>query len=206
MVNFSVLADQSPHAKALQATLDREFGTRNRDLMQQAKDLQAKEEKFKRDAAVMAEAERSKAQKELVDGQRDAQRRANELKEDFELRRNEELRKLESALRLEVQSYAKAQNFDLILASEAVLFRKDTVDITSQVVAAMQAKSTAPAPAPAPKQSRLYGSPHAGVFNAHHLGRTRGALRLRVARGPAGSRLACRDAAERHIGIGLLRR
>jgi len=150
VVSFAQLVDQSPQAKTMTATLEREFGTRQRELVQQDKDLKAKAEKLQRDGAVMAESERSKVQKELVDGQRDAVRRQNEFKEDLELRRNEELGKLQRALVQEVQAFAKAQNFDLVFTSDTVVYRKEALDITTQVAASMQAKN-APAAAPAPK-------------------------------------------------------
>jgi len=151
VVNFARLAEESPQAKALQASLEREFGTRQRDLVQQQKELKTKEEKLQRDAAVMAEGERNKAQKDLIDGQRDAARRQNEFKEDVELRRNEELGKLQRSLVQEVQTYAKSQAFDLVISADTVIYRKETLDITSQVVIAMQdkgAKSAAPAAKP----------------------------------------------------------
>jgi outer membrane protein len=153
VVNFARLAEESPQAKALQASLEREFGTRQRELVQQQKDLKAKEEKLQRDGAVMAEAERNKAQKDLIDGQREAARRANEFKEDVELRRNEELGKLQRSLVQEVQAYAKAQAFDLVISADTVIYRKETLDVTGQVIGAMQeknSKSATPATAPAP--------------------------------------------------------
>jgi outer membrane protein len=141
VVNFARLAEESPQAKALQASLEREFGARQRELVQTQKDLKAKEEKLQRDGAVMAEAERSKAQKELIDGQREAARRQNEFKEDVELRRNEELGKLQRSLVQEVQTYAKAQAFDLVISADTVIYRKDTLDVTGQVITAMQEKN-----------------------------------------------------------------
>jgi outer membrane protein len=146
VVNFGALADQSPQAKAVGSTLEREFGERQRVLIQQEKDLKGKAEKFQRDSAVMAEAERNKAQKEILDGQRDLQRRANELKEDLDLRRNEESQKLNRVLIAEVQTYAKANNFDMVLTSDYVIFAKEAINITPAVVAAIQAKMM-PAPA-----------------------------------------------------------
>jgi outer membrane protein len=153
VVNFARLAEESPQAKALQASLEREFGSRQRELVQQQKDLKAKEEKLQRDSAVMAEAERNKAQKDLIDGQREAARRQNEFKEDVELRRNEELGKLQRSLVQEVQAYAKAEAFDLVISADTVIYRKDSLDVTGQVIGSMQArspKSAAPPPAQAP--------------------------------------------------------
>jgi outer membrane protein len=150
VVNFAKLAEESPQAKALQASLEREFGTRQRELVQQQKDLKTKEEKLQRDGAVMSEAERNKAQRDLIDGQREAARRQNEFKEDVELRRNEELGKLQRSLVTEVQGYAKAQGFDLIISADTVIYRKDTLDITAQVVTSMQDKGKPAAPAAKP--------------------------------------------------------
>jgi len=150
VVNFARLAEESPQAKTLQASLEREFGSRQRELVQQQKDLKAKEDKLQRDGAVMAEGERNKAQKELLDGQREAVRRQNEFKEDVELRRNEELGKLQRSLVQEVQGYAKAQAFDLVISADTVIYRKEALDITTQVVTSMQDKG-AKSPAPAAK-------------------------------------------------------
>jgi len=138
VVNFARLAEESPQAKTLQATLEREFGQRQRELLQAQTDLKTKEGKLQRDSAVMSEAERNKSQKELADGQRDFVRRQNEFKEDVELRRNEELGKLQRSLVQEVQNFAKGQAFDIIISADTVIFRKDALDITTQVVAAMQ--------------------------------------------------------------------
>ena len=147
VVNFARLAEESPQAKSMTAALQAEFDPRQRELVQQQKDLKAKEEKLQRDGAIMSEAERNKAQKDLVEGQRDAVRRQNEFKEDVELRRNEELGKLQRALVQEVDAYAKTQGYDLVISAETVMFRKDAMDITAQVVAAIQAKSAKGAPA-----------------------------------------------------------
>jgi outer membrane protein len=147
VVDFRRLLGESPQIKSLQATLDQEFDGRRRELLQLQSDLKAKDAKYQRDAAIMSEADKSKAQKELMDGQRDFTRKQNEFKEDAERRQNEELDKVQRVLALEVETFAKAQNFDLVIAKEVVLYRKDAVDVTSQIVAAIQAKAPKAAPA-----------------------------------------------------------
>ncbi|MBC7982482.1 MAG: OmpH family outer membrane protein [Candidatus Obscuribacterales bacterium] len=150
VVNFARLADESPLAKALNTSLQEEFGPRQRELVQQQKDLKTKEEKLQRDGAVMADAERNKAQKDIIEGQRDFVRKQNEFKEDLELRRNEELGKLHRSLVQEVDAFAKAQGYDLVISADTVMSRKESFDITAQVVTSMQAKSTKSTPAPKP--------------------------------------------------------
>ena len=141
-VNTAKLLEESPQARAAQQALETEFLPRQRELADQQKALTDKEEKLKRDAAVMSEADRGKAERELREGQRDLARRFNELQEDANLRRNEEFGKVQRSLLQEVQAYAKSNGYDLIV-SDGVLFAAPTVDVTAQVVAALKAKAPA---------------------------------------------------------------
>ncbi len=147
-VNTGKLLEESPQARAAQQALEGEFLPRQRELAGQQKSLQEKSDKLKREAAVMSESDRTKAEREVREGELSLQRRFNELQEDANLRRNEEFGKVQRALLQEVQAYARANGFQLIL-SDGVLFAADTVDVTPQVIVAIKAK--APAPAAAPK-------------------------------------------------------
>ena len=142
VVNTARLLEESPQARAAQQALETEFLPRQRELADQQKVLQDKEEKLKRDAAVMSEADRAKAERELRDGQRDLARRFNELQEDANLRRNEEFGKVQRSLLQEVQTYARANGYDLVV-SDGVLFASPAVDVTAQVVTALKAKAPA---------------------------------------------------------------
>jgi outer membrane protein len=141
-VNTAKLLEESPQARAAQQALETEFMPRQRELADQQKSLQDKEDKLKRDSAVMSEADRGKAERELRDGQRELSRRFNELQEDANLRRNEEFGKVQRALLQEVQTYARANSYDLIV-SDGVLFAAPSVDVTAQVISALKAKAPA---------------------------------------------------------------
>ena len=58
------------------------------------------------------------------------------------------MNKLQRSLIGEVREYAKAQNFDIVIA-EGVIYATPTVDITPQVLQALQARAPKPAAAPA---------------------------------------------------------
>ena len=153
VVNVPRLLEEAPQAKTAMQALQDEFAPRQREIVAQTKDLKAKEEKLGRDGAVMAENERRNFEKDLRDGQRDVARKQNEYVEDLNLRRNEELGKLQRSLLQEVQTYAKASGYDLVVG-EGVLFRNDSIDVTAQILAAMQARfkssgTVAPKPAAA---------------------------------------------------------
>ena len=148
-VNFGRLLEESPQAKAAQAALEAEFLPRQRDVAAQRKTLQEKVDKLQKEAAVMSEADRLRAEREARDLELNVNRRFNELQEDLNLRRNEEVGKMQRSLLQEVQAYARANGYQLIV-SEGVLFAAEGVDITPQVVAAIKAKAPAAAAPPKP--------------------------------------------------------
>ena len=148
-VNFGRLLDESPQAKAAQATLEAEFMPRQRDVAAQRKSLQEKVDKLQKEAAVMSEADRLRAEREARDLELNVNRRFNELQEDLNLRRNEEVGKMQRALLQEVQAYARANGYQLVV-SEGVLYAAEGVDITPQLVAAIKAKAPAAATPPKP--------------------------------------------------------
>ena len=86
----------------------------------------------------MGETERRNAEKNLRDLQRDVARLQQEFREDLELRQNEVLGQLQRALLKELQDYATAQEYDLIVG-DGVLFASQTVNITEEVLRAVEA-------------------------------------------------------------------
>jgi len=156
VVDYGRLVEESPQAKAALDSIRTEFTPRQRDLQNQQTTLKAKEDKLQKDAATMSQDQRSNAEKELRDSYRELARKQSEVQDDFNARRNEEMSRLQKTLIEQVRNYAKAQNFDLIIA-DGVIYTTPTIDITPAILAALQAHSgstaaTAPkglAPAPA---------------------------------------------------------
>lgn len=140
VVNVPRLLEEAPQAKSAMQALQDEFSPRQREMAAQQKDLKAKEEKLQRDGAVMAENERRNSEKDLREGQRDLARKQNEYVEDLNVRRNEELGKLQRSLLQEVQAYARTSGFDLVVG-DGVLFVTESLDITPQVLSALQARA-----------------------------------------------------------------
>jgi outer membrane protein len=150
VVNFGRLLEESPQAKAAQAALEAEFMPRQRDVAAQQKTLQEKADKLQKEAAVMSEADRLRSEREVRDLELNVNRRFKELQEDLNLRRNEEVGRMQRQLLQEVQAYARANGFQLVL-SEGVLFAAEGIDITPQVVAAIKAKAPAAPATPKPQ-------------------------------------------------------
>jgi outer membrane protein len=150
VVNFQKLLEEAPQTKTAMQALETEFAPRRRELLTMQNDLKARDEKLQKEGAVMAEADRAKAEKTLRDQQREFSRKAGEFQDDASTRRNEEIGKVQRYLVSEIQAYASAQGFDLVLG-DGVFFAKGPLDVTANVLAVLATKpATLPAAPPAP--------------------------------------------------------
>lgn len=150
VVNYQRLAQGSPQAKSAQDALQADFAPRQKELATLQGQLKAKEDKLQKDAATMSESQRSNAEKELRDGYRDLQRKQQEAQEDLNSRQNEEMSRLQRVLVEEVNAYAKAQSFDLVIA-DGVIFVNPALDITPAILTALQSRKPATGAKPAAK-------------------------------------------------------
>jgi outer membrane protein len=148
-VNYSRLLQDSPDAKVIADQLRNEFLPRQRELQTMQQSLKSREDKLTKDGATMTDDQRAREDKEIRDGERELQRKQSEAQDDFNSRRNEELSTLQKSLVEKVQTYAKSQSFDLILA-DGVIWATNSVDITPQVLATLQAAAAPAASKAAP--------------------------------------------------------
>ena len=154
VVDYGRLVEESPQAKVALEAIRTEFTPKQRELQQQDQALKAKKDKLDKDAATMSEDQRTRAEKDLRDGLRDLQRKQGEVQDDFNARRNEEMSRLQRTLIEEVRTYAKAQNFDLVIA-DGVIYSVPTLDITPAILSTLNARAPKPAAAtPAPAQPK----------------------------------------------------
>ena len=152
VVDIARLFEESPQAKVVQEGLKAEFQPRLQQLIAQEQALKTRNDKYQKDAVTMAADQRTKTEKELRDSAREIERKKAELQDDSNAKRQEEMNKLQRLLFGEVREYAKAQNYDIVIA-EGVLYATPTIDITTAVLNALKAKpagGAAPAAAPKP--------------------------------------------------------
>ena len=136
VINVGRLLEQSPQTESVTKKLQDEFAPRQRDITAMRQRLNTQQETFQRDAPVMGEEERLNLERQIRDVQRDLQRTENEYLEDLNLRRNEEVGRLQREVLQQVQEYARAQQFDLVIAD--AIFVSTAIDITDQVLAALK--------------------------------------------------------------------
>ena len=138
-VNMPRLLQQAPQASRILQQLQDEFSPRERQILAERQTLQGLAERLERDGALMGEQERRNLERDLGQGGRDLKRRQDEFLEDFNLRQNEELTNLQRTLIEQVQAYARAGNYDLIVGEPGILFVSDAIDVTDAVLAALEA-------------------------------------------------------------------
>jgi outer membrane protein len=144
VVDYGRLVEESPQAKVALDAIRAEFTPKQRDLQQQEASLKTKEDKLEKDGATMAPDQRSRAEKDLRDGARELQRKRAEIQDDFNARRNEEMSRLQKTLIEEVRTYAKQQNFDIVIA-DGVIYSVPALDITPAILAMLQSRAPKPA-------------------------------------------------------------
>jgi outer membrane protein len=144
VVNLQVLAERSPQTKVVMDTLREEFAPRERDIIAKQKEIADLQAKTQKDMAVMGETERRNAEKALRDLGREFERLRTEYQEDINLRQNEVYGELQRSVLKEVQDYAEAQGFDLVIG-DGVLYASSAINITEDVLNAVIANYDAAA-------------------------------------------------------------
>lgn len=134
-VNTERILRESAMAKASQAKLEQEFSRREKDLQSQATQLKAASEKLERDAPTLPEAQRVSRQRQLVDQDRDFQRKQREFQEDVTMRKNEEVQQLLEKANRVIKQVAESEKYDLILQEAVYINPKH--DITDKVLSGL---------------------------------------------------------------------
>jgi outer membrane protein len=137
LVNIDRILREASPAKAAQAKLEQEFSRREKELNDLGAALKSSSEKFEREAPTLAESQRLQRQKQLVDQDRDFQRKRRELQEDVNARKNEELQQVLERTQKVVKLVAEQEKYDIVLQEAVYINPKH--DITDKVIRALNA-------------------------------------------------------------------
>lgn len=135
-VNTERLFRDSPLALKAQKKLEQEFSKREQDIqkmVKQARDIQSALEK---EGLTMAEADKSRKERDLANMSREIQRAQREFREDLNQRKNEEFSSIHEKARKLIQDIAEKEKYDLIV--ENVVYASPRVDITDRVLKALE--------------------------------------------------------------------
>jgi len=137
VVNVQKVLTSIPQTEAATKKLEKEFGSRDRAIGKDNKELESLADRLKKDGAIMSEAERVRVERDITTKQRDLKRKAEEFQEDLNFRRNEEMQAIQKKIAANVRDYAKENAYDFILVNSAVYF-SDRVNITGAIIERMK--------------------------------------------------------------------
>ena len=139
IVNLDRIFREANTAKAAQTKLEQEFSKREKDVNDAATQLKTLSEKFEREAPTLSESQRATRQKQVVDQDREFQRKRREFQEDLNARKNEELQQVIERANKVVKALAETEKYDLIV-QEAV-YVNPRLDITDKVIKSLNASN-----------------------------------------------------------------
>ena len=136
-VNSERVMREAVPAKAAQAKLETEFSKREKDLTDLGARLKTAADKLEKDAPTLYETVRSRRQRDLVEQDREFQRKRREFQEDLNTRKNEELSAVLERANKVIKQIFDQEKYDLIV-QDAVHWSA-RVDITKKVIDALNA-------------------------------------------------------------------
>jgi outer membrane protein len=132
-----ILQESGPMIKA-QKKLEKEFATREQELQKVSKQARELQTQLEKEGVTVAESDRRVKEQELSRVNRDLQRMQRELREDYNLRRNEEWSAVLERVNKVINGIAEEEKYDLILQDAVYVSKR--IDITDKVLKALADK------------------------------------------------------------------
>jgi outer membrane protein len=131
--NLVQIIEKAPQAAVALKKLEAEFAPREQEVRSMADRIKVAEEEMEKNALVWSDTERRDKEKLLRDETRNLQRISEEIREDYNIRRNEELGAIQQAVYEAVIEIAQTNAYDLIL-HEGAVYASPAIDITGKVL------------------------------------------------------------------------
>ncbi|WP_300713262.1 OmpH family outer membrane protein [Limnohabitans sp.] len=138
-VNTERIFREAATAKQAQAKLEQEFSRREKELVDAGNALKQASEKFEREAPTLAESQRTARQKQLIEQDREFQRKRREFQEDLNARKNEEQQVVVERANRAVKQVAESEKYDVVFQEAVYINPKH--DITEKVIKALNASA-----------------------------------------------------------------
>jgi outer membrane protein len=136
-VNTDRIFREASTAKTAQAKLEQEFSKREKDLVDLGNTIKTASDKFEREAPTLSETQRNTRQKQLMDQDREFQRKRREFQEDLNTRKNEEQQVVIERANRAVKVVAEAEKYDVIFQEAVYINPKH--DITVKFINSLNA-------------------------------------------------------------------
>ncbi len=138
-VNTDRIFREANTAKSAQVKLEQEFSKREKELVDLGNNIKTASDKFEREAPTLSETQRNLRQKQLMDQDRDFQRKRREFQEDLNTRKNEEQQVVIERANRAVKQVAEAEKYDVIFQEAVYINPKH--DITEKVIRSLNSSA-----------------------------------------------------------------
>jgi outer membrane protein len=126
------LMTESKLAKAADAKIEAEFSKRDKAISENIASIRALSEKFEAEASKLSELDRTRRTRELIEMEKDVQRKQREFREDLMQRKNEERSNIAQKAYKIIEQIAAQENLDVVLYETG--WHNPRIDITDTVL------------------------------------------------------------------------
>ena len=131
----TLLAEVQPE---LEKKLRDQFSSNEQELVAKGQELQALQEKYKRESELMSAEELAEFEHDLMSKDRAFNRDHQAFAEELNMARNEEVQQFVNHVTGLIEQLAAEQHYDVILQKEAAVYLQGKYDITNDVMAALK--------------------------------------------------------------------
>jgi len=133
VVNVQQVLQQSPRVADLSKKLEGEFKARQTTIGDEQKALQDMMDKFKKESPTMSQKDKDAMQKQITSNRSTLVAKVVAYQQDLQKAQNKVMQGILGDLNGIVTTIAKAQNYGLVLDSQAVIYSSNGTDITTDV-------------------------------------------------------------------------
>ncbi len=143
IVNQQVIFEESSLGKKMRNKLQGEIESKQKEFNGRQVNLQKKQEELSKNKDIMTEKEREHKEGQLMRAQKDMQKLYDQMQGELEDKKQEETQKFDKLFAEAVSAVAKAENIDLVLPDNVILYANNKLDLTSKVLAAVNSSHAA---------------------------------------------------------------
>ncbi len=140
VVNFQLILETSKRGKAAQAELTAAKKRMEDDLKQKKAELEELRGRLEREAMVMSAEAREEKEREMRIKMNDFKELQRQYTTDLQKMERGLMADIQKAVTEQVKALAEKEGFELILGNLAVVYAKDSIDVTAKVIRQLDAK------------------------------------------------------------------
>jgi outer membrane protein len=138
IVNTDKILRESAPAVIAQLKIEKEFFPRDEQIKKMAARAKELQTQLEKESATLSEGGRRDMERTLASLSREFQRAKRQLREDLSVRQNEEFGIILEYTNEVIKNIAETEEYDLILQLQDSVYRSERIDITEQVLNALE--------------------------------------------------------------------